>query len=98
MIRFRMLLLESLRDDIQLTLGLSKCYSAFEPSNSAQMTLVSGIVVVVFSDWPVKLSFGRHQRSRQGTKVGAHHADDVVRPTVQLDHLADYVRVAAKPA
>src|SRR6267143_3105650 len=98
MIRFRMLLLEPLRDDIQLTLGLGKCYSGFQASNGAEMTLVTSIVVVFFSYRAVELPFGRHQRYGQWTKVRAHHADDVVRPAVQRNCFADDVRVTAKTA
>src|SRR5882672_7043517 len=91
-----MLLLQSLRDDFDVIARLFHSCSGFEARDGPQVPLVARRVVIIFPHGPVELALRQNQSWRQRMEVLAHHADDVVGATAELDGLAHDIRVAAE--
>src|SRR5436190_903568 len=79
-------------------LSVNNCRTRLESRDRAKMTLVARTVVIFFCNGPVELPLGFNECRWERTKVRSHHPDNRVSTTVELNCLADNIRIAGKAA
>ena len=91
-----MLLLQTARDHIHISLRLLQCDAGLEAGDGAQVAGGALQLVILLGDGPVKLPAFINQTDGQRLKISGHHAHDGVGLAVQIHLATDDIRITAE--